>query len=80
MLAIKGVYDGEHIQPLEDIPSHKRGQVIITFIEDEEPIPLKDELTAEQYERLQASRQQVKKGKTVSHEEAMERIKTWVTR
>ena len=34
MFAIKGVYDGEKIVPLEKIPNIKKSKVIITFIED----------------------------------------------
>ncbi len=34
MLAIKGIYDGEKIKPLETIPFKKKHKVIITFLEE----------------------------------------------
>ena len=39
MLAIKGIYDGKKIVPLEKFPVNKQYKVIITFIEeiDEDP-------------------------------------------
>lgn len=42
MLAVKGIYDGKTIQPLEQVPEKKRYKVIITFVEEV------DELEAEQ--------------------------------
>jgi hypothetical protein len=34
MLAIKGIYDGKDIKPLEPIPIQKRTEVIITFLDN----------------------------------------------
>jgi len=34
MLAIKGIYDGKRIEPLEEIPFSEKRNVIITFLED----------------------------------------------
>ena len=34
MLAIKGIYDGSVIKPLEPIPFKEEMQVIITFLDD----------------------------------------------
>ena len=34
MNAIKGIYDGEKIIPLENFPNKKRYKVIITFLEE----------------------------------------------
>lgn len=34
MLAINGIYDGENIKPIDDIPFKKKARVIITFIEE----------------------------------------------
>jgi hypothetical protein len=34
MLAIKGIYDGEKILPMEKIPNKNKSKVIITFIEE----------------------------------------------
>ncbi len=34
MLAIKGIYDGKTIHPLEKIREHRKFKVIITFIEE----------------------------------------------
>lgn len=33
MLAIKGIYDGKNIQPLENLPK-KKYKIIITFLEE----------------------------------------------
>lgn len=35
MKAIKGIYDGEKIKPLEKISAKKNTKVIITFLEEE---------------------------------------------
>jgi hypothetical protein len=35
MRAIKGIYDGKKIKPLEKIPVQKNTKVIITFIEED---------------------------------------------
>ncbi|MFN0037823.1 MAG: hypothetical protein ACKVUS_22395 [Saprospiraceae bacterium] len=34
MVAIKGIYDGTKIVPLENLPKGKKFKVIITFIEE----------------------------------------------
>jgi len=34
MLAIRGIYDGERIEPLEKIPFKGKRDVIITFLEE----------------------------------------------
>lgn len=34
MLAIKGIYDGKQIKPLEALPKNKKYKVIITFLEE----------------------------------------------
>jgi len=34
MLAIKGIYDGKNIKALEPIPTQKRTEVIITFLDN----------------------------------------------
>ena len=34
MLAIKGIYDGKFILPLERFPKKKKYKVVITFIEE----------------------------------------------
>lgn len=34
MLAIKGIYDGKKIEPLEKIPFSEKRNVIITFLEE----------------------------------------------
>jgi len=34
MLAIKGIYDGKTIRPLERLPKDKKFKVVITFIEE----------------------------------------------
>ena len=34
MLAIRGIYDGKRIEPLEEIPFKGKMNVIITFIEE----------------------------------------------
>lgn len=34
MLAIKGIYDGKSIKPLEKTPVNKKFKVVITFIEE----------------------------------------------
>ena len=34
MLAIKGIYDGKTIRPLEKLPKNRKYKVIITFIEE----------------------------------------------
>lgn len=34
MLAIKGIYDGKIIKPLENIPFDEKRKVIITFLEE----------------------------------------------
>ena len=34
MLAIKGIYDGNNIIPIENITSDKKFKVVITFIEE----------------------------------------------
>jgi hypothetical protein len=34
MLAIRGIYDGKKIEPLEKIPFNDKRDVIITFIEE----------------------------------------------
>ena len=39
-----------------------------------------DELTPEQFSRLQESIRQADEGKTISHEEAMKRIASWRSR
>jgi hypothetical protein len=36
MLAIRGIYDGNKIEPLEDIPVKEKCDVIITFITKKE--------------------------------------------
>ena len=38
MLAIKGIYDGKTIKPLEKLPKNKKYKVIITFIEEVDEI------------------------------------------
>ncbi len=43
MLAIKGIYDGKKIVPLEKFPINKKCKVIITFIEEiEKDINIRD--------------------------------------
>ena len=43
MLAIKGIYDGKKIVPLEKFPVNKQYKVIITFIEEiDEDTALRD--------------------------------------
>ncbi len=34
MLAIKGIYDGKKIIPLEELPSDKKFKVLITLLEE----------------------------------------------
>jgi len=38
MLAIKGIYDGKTIKPLEKLPKNRKYKVIITFIEEVDEI------------------------------------------
>jgi hypothetical protein len=77
MLAIKGIYDGESIKPIEKIPPHKQCRVVITFLDDEQS-SLKEELTQEQYQRLQDSVSQAKNGEILPHEDVMLEAKTWL--
>ncbi len=77
MIAIKGIYDGESIQPLEEVPNYKQCRVLITFL-DEEDFSLEDELTPEQYSRLQESLKQTENGETVLNEIVMSKAKSWI--
>ena len=73
MLAINGYSNGESIVALEDIPL--KGKVIITFVEEEKPRLLRDELTPEQLVRFEKSVHQLDNGQSIPHEEVMARAK-----
>ena len=34
MLTIEGIYDGQKIEPLKEIPFKKKKKVVITFLDD----------------------------------------------
>jgi hypothetical protein len=81
MLTIKGYYNGEKIMALEEIPKHIKGNVIITFVEEESELAsLEDELTPSQLAEYHKSLEQLKRGEVLSHEEVMKnaRARTWL--
>jgi hypothetical protein len=63
MLAIKGIYDGEKIRPLEKIPYNGKRNVIITFLE--EPV---DEVDFEKEMEIIRSMRGITKGLNLTEE------------
>ncbi len=46
MLAIRGIYTGDHVRFLEDVHVRPNVRVIVTFLDDEPVISERDEKTA----------------------------------
>ncbi len=40
MLAVKGIYDGQSVQLLDNLTDHRKYKVIVTFLEEIDPIDL----------------------------------------
>ena len=80
MLAIKGVCDGKHILPLEDVSQREGRKVIITFLDEEEENFGIGKLTAEQEFELQEALEQADRNELIDHEEIVKRAKSWFTK